>query len=272
MRIQTKYLAGVVLIGLSLFIYLRHSSPVVGTRLPAESAEIKILQDASPDQTNKQRGEEIQIGKSNNNIPIKAIIRGIGKKSIIVLGGIHGDEPSSVVLAKALVLSLQRSDLSSDLKVIVVPIVNPDGLLSKTRVNSRNVDINRNFPSSSWRAGATKDRYQPGKVPASEPETQAIINLIRKYKPKLIISIHAPLGCVNWDGPAQEIAQIIAEVSGYPMKKDIGYRTPGSLGTHAGIDRAIPTITLEIRANETDAQIYQNIKALRQALSYVASR
>ena len=32
----------------------------------------------------------------------------------------------------------------------------------------------------------------------------------------------------------------------YPVEASIGYPTPGSFGTYAGIERQIPTITLEL--------------------------
>jgi murein peptide amidase A len=34
--------------------------------------------------------------------------------------------------------------------------------------------------------------------------------------------------------------------NGYPSVESIGYPTPGSLGSYAGIDRAIPMVTLEL--------------------------
>jgi len=70
--------------------------------------------------------------------------------------------------------------------------------------------------------------------------------VIEQYKPELIITLHAPYKVVNYDGPAKEIAEKISEIIKYPVEASIGYPTPGSFGTYAGIERQVPTITLEL--------------------------
>ena len=91
-----------------------------------------------------------------------------------------------------------------------------------------------------------KDNFYGGSEPASEEETRFVIGIIEKNKPKLILSLHAPYKVVNYDGPAKEISEKIAKIIGYPVEESIGYPTPGSFGTWAGIERNIPTITLEL--------------------------
>ena len=54
---------------------------------------------------------------------------------------------------------------------------------------------------------------------------------------------------VNYDGDAEEIAEKISKIINYPVEADIGYPTPGSFGTYCGIERNIPTITLELDEN-----------------------
>ena len=58
--------------------------------------------------------------------------------------------------------------------------------------------------------------------------------------------MHAPFKVVNYDGNAKLIAQKISNIINYPVQENIGYPTPGSLGTWAGIEKNIPTITLEL--------------------------
>ena len=58
----------------------------------------------------------------------------------------------------------------------VVPILNPDGLLARSRVNANQVDLNRNFPTRDWEknavqfwkkhAGASPRRF-PGTIAGS---------------------------------------------------------------------------------------------------------
>ena len=138
--------------------------------------------------------------------------------------------------------------------LLFIPCLNPDGLSKNTRTNSNGVDLNRNYPTKNWGKNegenATCDdcttAYYGGKSPASEIETQFVINVIEKYSPELILTIHAPYKVVNYDGPAKEIAEKISEIIGYPAEGSIGYPTPGSFGTYCGVERNIPTITLEL--------------------------
>ncbi len=138
--------------------------------------------------------------------------------------------------------------------LLFIPCLNPDGMQNGERTNANGVDLNRNFPTKNWGQNkgenATCDdettAYFGGKSPASEIETQFVIDVIEKYKPKLILTLHTPYKVVNYDGPAEKYAQIISEITGYPVEASIGYPTPGSFGTYCGVERNIPTITLEL--------------------------
>jgi predicted deacylase len=137
-----------------------------------------------------------------------------------------------------------------DLPIInIVPILNPDGYARRRRKNANQVDLNRNFPTENWQRTPTRHRYHGGPSPASEPETRALIKLVDSTKPKLIITIHSislHRQCNNYDGPARQYAEILAQHNHYPVTESIGYPTPGSFGTWAGQERNIPTITLEL--------------------------
>lgn len=256
---------------LASLLFAACSSAESGSTVATRTAENRAATATVTPQSAKPGLEEIEIGKSVNGLAIRATIFGDGKKAVLVMGGIHGNEPAGAALANAFERSLRAQKISPELKVIVISEANPDGLKAGTRQNARNVDLNRNFPSKSWQPAATKDRYQPGPAAASEPETKAFVALLDQYRPALIISIHAPLNCVNWDGPAESVAKLLADATGYPLKQDIGYSTPGSLGTFAGIDRKIPTITLELRAQESDEQTEKNVKALERAVQSMAT-
>jgi protein MpaA len=213
----------------------------------------------------------IELGKSVKGSPITAAVYGTGKKRVLVFGGIHGNESDTSILAKALMGSLLRESVPEELTIIIVPDVNPDGLFANTRVNARGVDINRNFPSASWR-GEYPDVYQfPGTKPASEPETLAVMDILEKSPPDYVITLHAALGCVNWDGPGEAFARVIANVNRYPLCPYLGYETPGSLGTFMGVDRKLPVVTIELRNSRASDLVQENLPALRAVLSYMAS-
>lgn len=137
---------------------------------------------------------------------------------------------------------------------LFIPCLNPDGMQLNQRTNSSGVDLNRNFPTKNWgedtsAAGDNPLNYFCGNSPASEIETRFLVEIIEEYKPNLILTLHAPYKIINFDGPAEDISQKISDIIGYPVEPSIGYPTPGSFGTYCGVERNIPTVTLELDEN-----------------------
>jgi protein MpaA len=184
------------------------------------------------------------VGRSVNGLPIEMVtFGGDGPRPVLVIGAIHGDESTSVVLARALVDELRRNpSAAGGAAVAVIPVMNPDGVAAGTRTNARKVDLNRNFPAANFAGSARR-----GREALSEPESQALADLIARLQPRLILSVHSmDKPCNNYDGPAKAVAERMSKLNGYPVAGTIGYPTPGSLGSWAGIDRQIPLITLEL--------------------------
>jgi len=181
-----------------------------------------------------------KITKLGNKIEL---IGNSGK--VLIIGVFHGDEPQGKFLIEEYLKTKGPNGL------LFIPCINPDGMQLKTRTNANGVDLNRNFPTKNWgedtsQAGDNPADYFGGKSAGSEIETQFVTDVIEQYKPELIITLHAPYKVVNYDGPAKEIAEKISEIIKYPVEASIGYPTPGSFGTYAGIERQVPTITLEL--------------------------
>lgn len=171
-------------------------------------------------------------------------------KTILFIGVFHGDEPEGEEIIHNLISEINNNhNLMGNNRILFVPCLNPDGKEVQTRTNSNGVDLNRNFPTHNWKLSKEKDSYYSGISPASEIETKFIIEIIEEYKPNAIITLHSPYRVVNYDGPAKELAKIISKFNKYPVEESIGYPTPGSFGTFCGIERNIPTITLEFPDN-----------------------
>ena len=214
--------------------------------------------------------EALILGHTKLKSPITATKFGTGERVMIVLAGIHGDEPASIDVAEAFVTSLQKTGNPANTTIIVIPMMNPDGIARGNRTNSNGVDLNRNFPASSWRAEFKSERYAPGRHPGSEYETRALIKLLNTHSVTLVVSIHAPLNCINWDGPALDIARVMSDAGGFPLKEEIGYETPGSLGSYLGRDKGIPTITLELQsAARSDRGLHYGLMALQAAIAHL---
>ena len=172
-----------------------------------------------------------------------------GRAPLVILGGIHGDEPASTAAVVALCAALEQRRTPLPLPLLIVPAVNPDGLARGSKNSARDVDLNRNFPARNF-APTHEPGYFPGDAPLSEPETRAVAALVQAHGVRGVVAVHAPFACVNYDGPAAAWAEAVARASGWPARADIGYPTPGSLGSWLGVDRGVPVLTLELPAGD----------------------
>ncbi|NUN16203.1 MAG: DUF2817 domain-containing protein [Myxococcales bacterium] len=160
---------------------------------------------------------------------------------VLILSAIHGNERPAVVFGERLRTFLQQQqDVYDTCQVFLITAANPDGTVYGTRHNLSDVDLNRNFPAKNFQPSETN-----GKFPLQEPESAALAELIEFLDPVAILSIHNPLHQVDYNGPAEMLAKGMAKISGIPFKPPIG-GLPGSLGSWAGEDLQIPTITLEL--------------------------
>ncbi len=228
-----------------------------GALLYKEIAESKIPWDSHASSVKGRKIFSLELGQ--------------GDSTTIIFGAFHGNEYLSPKFVYAFAQHLYFSkDIKLNCRVIIVPVLNPDGLVANTRTNANGVDVNRNFPTSNWQPHANAPRNNPGPRPASEPETQFVIALLDTYKPQRIVSVHTPLKVNNYDGPGKKMAEQMAAENGYPVEADIGYPTPGSFGSYAGKEKGIPTVTLELPPSSTDFQEVWpgNFAALMTTLRY----
>lgn len=171
---------------------------------------------------------------------------------VLVLGGVHGDELTSVSTVY-LWINMLKQFHSGLFDWRLVPVVNPDGFFKRnpSRTNANGVDLNRNLPTYQWsrlanqywktRASGAERKY-PGPIAASEPESKWLIDEIKRYKPDVIVTVHAPYNLVDYDASDRSSAP---RRLGILTGKSLG-TYPGSLGRYAGEERNIPVITLEL--------------------------
>lgn len=171
------------------------------------------------------------------------------RRRVLVVGGLHGDELSSVSLVLHWIAWAPAA--SHDLEWRFVPLMNPDGALRKrpTRVNARGVDLNRNFPTTGWERQAHRHwsdqhgrdpRRYPGPAPLSEPESRWLHGQMESWQPDLIVSVHAPYGVLDFDGPSRAPDRL-----GRLQLSQIGI-FPGSLGNYGGLQNGVPVVTIEL--------------------------
>jgi protein MpaA len=197
----------------------------------------------------------IIAGHSVEKRPIEYYLIGQGPEVIFILAAIHGNETAGISILKQLSEYLQQSRESFLIgrTVILLPVANPDGVENNKRNNANGVDLNRNF---SARNRINSKEF--GLTPLSEPESYIISQIIRKYDPERIVSMHQvmdtgpeglatlmPTGCIDYDGPGKMLANQMAKYCDLPVNK-LG-ASPGSLGSYAGETLGIPTITFEMQ-------------------------
>lgn len=208
------------------------------------------------------------FGHTANGLAIPCF-RWKGKgREILVLGGVHGDEPEGVIASFGL-LSAWNREFSYPFSLTLVPTLNLDGVIARTRINARGVDLNRNLPTKDWDPKAHQPRYQPGPAPGSEPENQALIRFLSEHDPALVLSLHSWNPVLNVNGACHRIAQAIASHINYEVKDDIGYPTPGSLGTYWGQDKTRAVLTYEIeRGLPADKIIALHVPVIIEGLKH----
>lgn len=241
-------------------------------------------------------------GLSHKGNPLVYWSYGTGKKTTLLLSGVHPDELTPIPIGFRLATHILNNPKSVDkslYKVVIAPLVNPDGFLRThpSRTNSQGVDLNRNFLTFDWYRNAIRwwaqkknhsRRHFPGFFPNTEPETKFQVKLIHKYLPDKIMSIHAPLGFLDYDGPGDRITKLpkngpkpAKKLAHSIAKKSRNYRVvdysyfPGSLGNFAGNELKIPTVTLELKTTnpqKVDDYWKQFLPGMIQSIEYPFER
>jgi murein peptide amidase A len=190
---------------------------------------------------------------------------------LLVFAAIHGEEPETTW---ALSRALRQLDAPPEHAAVVLA-ANPDGLMRGTRANANGVDLNRNFPTTTWRDAPVTSRatledpsdvlLSPGSHAGSEPETQALLALIAELTPDVVIALHAPLACID-DANGSALGERLAARTDMPLVRDVGYPTPGSFGTW-GLEHGVPVITYEFPVIATEDTMRLHVPVMVELLT-----
>ncbi len=159
--------------------------------------------------TNPQLTQLFSIGKSvkNRDLLVMKIAANVNQQNdtrpeFKFIANMHGDEIMGrelmVLLIKDLVSNYGKDEFITKLldttQIYIMPSMNPDGALARTRGNANFVDLNRNFPD--FTTGDNQD-HPDGRA----PETQAVMKWQATRKFVLSANFHGGAEVVNylWD-------------------------------------------------------------------------
>lgn len=158
------------------------------------------------------------IGRSLEGRPIR--LRQYGdprfRGRVLVFACIHGNECAGQSVAP-----LRGGCPEPDANVFVVSSLNPDGGATASRLNSRGVDLNRNFPSQWQPRGQPGTPEYSGPRPFSEPETRLAARLVRRLRPRVTIWFHQIRrggAFVRAWGPSAPAGRLFAHLAGMPFR------------------------------------------------------
>ncbi|MCT8138841.1 LysM peptidoglycan-binding domain-containing protein [Anaerobacillus sp. CMMVII] len=206
-----------------------------------------------------------KIGHSVMGKPIYALVIGSGKKEVFYSGGWHANEWLTskflMVFIKQLLQHYQSnlpffhyqiSKILKDVKLYIVPMVNPDGIelvhqgiyenhpffhsvltinkgsrrFEHWSSNIRGVDLNHQWPAG-WDVEAKESpqvpwpRHYSGKAPLTEPEAKAVYHLTKKQNFSYVLAFHSQGQVIYWGyknlepSKSKEMVEQLSLVSSY---------------------------------------------------------
>ena len=273
-------LAVIILILVGVYFWTQQSPDT----LPETQAPTKTVEPpAQPEETQKPVDETKTIlGTSVEKRDITAYHYGSGAKELLFVGGIHGGYSwNTALIAYELMdyLGASPKAIPQNLRVTVIPVLNPDGLYkvigatgrflamdvtsSKDtqragRFNAHGVDLNRNFDCD-WQAkGVWQNTQVSGGTKAfSEPESQAFKNYIETHSPAAVVVWYSSAGgvfasnCHNGVSSAtRALTNAYAAASGYKAYDDFNfYEITGDV-TNWLAKKNIPAISVLLTTHE----------------------
>ena len=209
--------AGIIIIVLGVYFFTKKSPEAVPVAQNPEviATTTKTAVEKPVDKT------KIVLGASIEKRDIVAYHYGTGAKELLFVGGIHGGyEWNTSLLAYELMdyLKANPTVIPANIKVTVIPVLNPDGLnkvvrttdrfteadvspskdvVISGRFNANKVDLSRNFDCKWQSKGVWMETTVSGGANAfSEPESQAFKNYVEKNSPVAVVVWYSSAGGV----------------------------------------------------------------------------
>ncbi len=261
---KTAIIAGglVLILIIVAVVFIWTEEPVVTPEPSQDSADVQIDTEESVEEESAESevAETVErptrevIGKSAGGRDIVAYSYGNGSRELLLISGIHGGYAWNTALLGQELNDFLASSASSlnDVRVTIIPVLNPDGLHMVTgsserfaradvnssqevqttgRFNANRVDLNRNFDCEWQASGVWRNTpVSGGTAPFSEPESAALRDYIAKHRPDAVIAYFSAAGgvyasnCRNGVLPAtRSLLSTYGVASGYQQHNEYDY-------------------------------------------------
>lgn len=241
------------------------------------------------------------IAKSVEGRDITAYHFGLGEEEVLLVAGIHGAyswNTSALAFEAMDYLKNSPSAIPANVKVTVIPVLNPDGLnkvagtstseafvfLKSSKVNTvpgrfnaNEVDLNRNFACDWKSVGVWQAKnVSGGSMAFSEPESLGIKNYIEMNKPVVVIVYYSAAGGVYSSScgsavtsETKDLTNAYAKASNYKASAEFdSYETSGDM-TNWLAKINIPAISV-LLTDHTNTEWSKNKAGIDAILKYYA--
>ncbi|MFA5041079.1 MAG: M14 family zinc carboxypeptidase, partial [Bdellovibrionales bacterium] len=237
-------------------------------------AEISALCSANPSwicRTEGLSGSGREI-KSITIPPERALM-----KTVFLDAAIHGNEkPPVFALMGFLHFLSDHPSLFPTTKIVVYPVVNPDGFVLNQRKNDNkatgeSADLNRNFPQiPNGKKPNPESAPRQDVAPASQPETQALMQALKNSRPDKYLNFHTPIDAFmipgGSGGAAPKAVNNYLEAQGFLKFGVQGGGMPGSAVNWA-LSNGAEAYVLETR--DIDDSDYANLEEYNRIIGAI---
>ncbi len=236
-----------------LILVLLRSIPATDTPQPQQTLTTKQTETVV---TEPALAEEIAtkriIGYSEGGRAIDAYQFGSGSSCLLFFAGIHGNEKGVVDMLRTFAdeIALRPNIISPEKKVVIIPMLNPDGYTEDLyRTNVNGVNLNRNFATADWTTNPDEETFA-GTEPFSETEARALRELVQECTPDMMIAFHSQGGVISPEANIESVAfgDWYATKTGYTIYNDWNY--PGTATQWFASTTGRPAITVEISSHD----------------------
>jgi predicted deacylase len=224
---------------------------------------------------------DLTLGTSSAGRPITAVKIGDGARKFALVGDTHGGPEANTYQLVSQLADYFRAnpqEVPPDVRLYIIPTLNPDGLAGGTRFNAAGVDLNRNMntnldacPENDWNMhvqgarGIESDTGGP--YAESEPESRLIRDFLLDASAAIFYHSDGgdvfPAFCEH--APSIALAQAYAASSGYRYDRYWpNYNITGGMHDWAG-SLGIAAITPELN-NGIDSDYEQNLAGVQAIL------